>query len=160
MSTNQDFAAYEQLVFRLRQRFPNLQPISKYPPLIALGHSTGLCLVGERDRDRETGTCVKTLAATWNGVPLLLFRAYRVLAWERCLRQASRGEGEGAAIARWCKLKEPTFIFPWEAPEKLNSHYFIGREPLSSLARTWNCIVAAALVFLVVLSFRAWSVPK
>jgi hypothetical protein len=87
-------------------------------------------------------------------VPLLSFRAYRLLPWELCLRQASSGKGEGAAIARWCKLKEPTFIFPWVAPEKLDSYYFVGREPLSSMARAWNCIVAVAFMFLVVLSFR------
>jgi hypothetical protein len=88
-------------------------------------------------------------------VPLLSLGAYRLLEWQRCLRQASTGEGEGATIARYCKLKEPTYILPWTAPENITSHYFVGREPLSSTARVWNCVVIVGFLFLAILIGRA-----
>jgi hypothetical protein len=150
---------YSSLIERLRQRFPTLQPVASAPgifllrkggvtyaskdrdlglppPVLPVG--TGLGLTGKRDVDAQSGTYIKTRVLCFSSIPILFLEAYRVLDWERGLKQASdpNDRNETAAIVRQCHL-----IGPW---------YVIGKEPLSMLAKTWN---AAVIVLVVVLVF-------
>jgi hypothetical protein len=136
---------------RLRQRFPELQPIAR-APLLFLLRDTGVALTGQRGEDAETGTCIKTLTIRFFGIPLVLLRAYRVLEWQQCRKQASTGQGEGASIARWCELKVNPRFRSWPPREGV-SYHFIGREALSGTSRLWNALVASLTATLIVTRF-------
>jgi len=148
--------AYDQLITKLRQRFPELKPATHAPPLLKLRLHDGLSLVGRRGEDAETGTYIKTFTLRFFGIPLFLFPAFRVLEWKLCLRQAGNGQGEGAAIARYCELREDSYIFPWQSPENPASYYIVGRERLSAVAQIWNAFVALVIVVLIVQFVRPW----
>ena len=149
--------AYSSLIQRLRQRFPTLQPIKSAPTILLLRQSgftyaskerdlglqpptlpvgTGLGLTGKRDKDSQSGTYIKTRVLCFVSIPILFLGAYRVLDWERGLKQASdpNDRNETAAIVRHCQL-----IGPW---------YVIGKEPLSTLATVWNMAVIAGVSLL------------
>jgi hypothetical protein len=92
-------------------------------------------VVGERDPDAETETYIKTLGVFLLGIPVIFLKAYRVLEWEAGLRKASvPDEHLTPAIVRYCELR--------------GEWYFIGREPLSRIARAWNVIAATAVLAL------------
>jgi len=155
-------SSYSVLIERLRQRFPSIQPISAAPTIFLLRRSgftyagegrdlglkpptlpigTGLTLTGNRDVDAQSGTYIKTRVLRFSGIPLLYLGAFRVLDWERGLKQASdpADRSETAAIVRYCYL-----IGPW---------YVIGKEPLSAMPKVWNTLAAiliAALIFSIV----------
>ncbi|MBI1373693.1 MAG: tetratricopeptide repeat protein [Phycisphaera sp.] len=61
----------------LRARFPQMKPIGS-PPALGSINGCGFMVYGERDRDTETGTYVKTLCFCLVFVPVLMLRAYRV----------------------------------------------------------------------------------
>ena len=149
---------YSSLIERLRQRFPTLQPVESAPgifllrqggvtyaskerdlglPPPALPVGTGLGLIGKRDVDPQSGTYVKTRVLCFSSIPILFLGAYRVLDWERGLKQASdpNDRNETAAIVRYCHL-----IGPW---------YVIGKEPLSMLTKAWNTAVIVLVLVLV-----------
>jgi hypothetical protein len=157
---SEDRLAYEQLIHRLQARFSNLEPIETPPTLFLLrgqgfpaiasrnhdinligwsGNSTygtGVSVVGERDADEETGTYITTLGLFVVGIPIVFRRAYRVLEWKTGLRKVSAPEDQlTSAIVRYCELR--------------GDWYFIGREPLSGLALTWNVIVALGVLWLI-----------
>ncbi len=61
----------------LRRRFPNLRPL-KGAPWLGTINGFGCSLYGQRDRDVETGTYVKTRCLCALFVPILALGAYRV----------------------------------------------------------------------------------
>jgi len=152
---------YSDLIERLRQRFPTLQPVASAPAIFLLREGgvtyaskerdvglpppvlpvgTGLGLTGKRDVDAQSGTYIKTRVLCFSSIPILFLGAYRVLDWERGLKQASdpNDRSETAAIVQHCPL-----IGPW---------YVIGKEPLSMLAMVWNVfVIVLALVLVFVL---------
>ena len=87
----------------LRERFPDMQPVTKVPPLSTV-NGIGFTVYGRRDFDADTGTYVKTYVFCILFVPLFAVRAYRV----------------ADAVPGW---------------------YFLGRVPLSGLAKFWNFFV-------------------
>jgi hypothetical protein len=109
----EDEASYLSMVTQLRVRFPELEPISRPPPLVRV-NGIGVTVIGQRDKDVETGTYVKTLAVTLIWIPVFLLRAYRVA----------------------------------DAPN--GGWQFLGREPLSDVARVWNFVALPAIVALLV----------
>src|SRR5437764_1168539 len=58
-------------------RFPEMKPISR-PPALTTVNGFGGMLLGNRDRDAETGTYVKTLWFTFFFLPVVPLGAYRV----------------------------------------------------------------------------------
>jgi len=63
--------------FRLKDKFPDLQPISSAPSLFTM-NGIGLGVYGRRDYDDETGTYVTTHCNCVIFVPVLALGAYRV----------------------------------------------------------------------------------
>lgn len=95
----------------LRQKFPNMRPMSGTPPLFRL-NGCGVSVYGKRDVDEETGTYIKTLCICVLFVPLIPLAAYRVA-------DASNGG--------------------W---------YFLGKERLSSFAKSWNLVALGAALLM------------
>jgi len=62
----------------LREKFPNMRPITKAPPL-ATFNGFGLSVYGRRDFDEETGSYVKTHCICALFIPLVAVGAYRVV---------------------------------------------------------------------------------
>jgi tetratricopeptide (TPR) repeat protein len=91
-----------------RDRFPDMQPITKVPSLSTV-NGIGFTVYGKRDFDAETGTYVKTYVFCLLFIPLFAVRAYRV----------------ADAVPGW---------------------YFLGRVPLSGLAKFWNVLVLTLIV--------------
>jgi hypothetical protein len=107
---------------------------------MVIAYGMGVAIIGRRrDTDPETASYVKTLAVMifWV-IPVFMLRAYRVQEVGFGLGFAkldlAAAHDDHAAIALLCEAK--------------NGWHFIGREPLSQLARTWN------LIFLVL--FALW----
>jgi hypothetical protein len=71
--TAESLMAYDHLITRLRQRFPELTPATHAPPLLKLRLLDGLSLVGRRGEDAETGTYIKTFTLRFFGIPLFVF---------------------------------------------------------------------------------------
>ena len=86
-----------------------MRPINGAPGLGSI-NGFGVAVYGERDRDPETYTYIKTHCVTALFLPVLCLGAYRV----------ADAEEEG-----------------W---------YFLGKEPLSMLAKVWNVLVLAAVL--------------
>jgi len=94
---------------RLRERYPEMTPVKGAPTLFLL-NGCGLAVYGNRDRDPETRTYVKTHCLCFIFFPVLCIGAYRV---------ADAGNGG------------------W---------YFIGKQPLSALAKGYNCLLLLAVL--------------
>src|SRR5688500_16128436 len=69
----------------LSERFPQLRPIESAPSLFTL-NGVGFGIYGSRDHDPETNSYIKTHCLCVLFIPLLAFRAYRVM-------QAPQGQG-------------------------------------------------------------------
>src|SRR5579859_146821 len=91
----------------LRERFPDMEPITKVPSLSTV-NGIGFTVYGRRDFDADTGTYVKTYVFCVLFIPLFAVRAYRV----------------ADARPGW---------------------FFLGRVPLSGLAKFWNFLVLALI---------------
>ena len=138
---------YGELIDELRDRFPDLMPITRLPPIGLNYRATGVMVVGHYDADDETDTYVTTLAITIYGIPVFTLGAYRVL-------DAFVGDGHfislnlqepqnrRAAIAQCCQRK--------------GDWHFIGREKLPNLSRALNAIVIFLLVVVAIETVRSW----
>jgi hypothetical protein len=82
-ATPEGEAEYFALLSRLRLTSPRVEPIRREPLIWEWSHGTGTRLVGRRDEDAETRTYVTNLALTFVYLPVLILRAYRVVARPR-----------------------------------------------------------------------------
>jgi hypothetical protein len=100
------------------ERFPEMRPVYAAPSLHTI-NGIGTMAYGDRDRDRETGTYVKTVWLTLLFIPVLPLGAYRVA----------------------------------DAPN--GGWYFIGKVPLSGLAKGWPLVLL--LIIGGVVGFVMWN---
>ena len=145
---------YLELVDRLRERFPELMPISKLPILRGY-RGTGVTAVGKYEPDQQTSSYLTTIGITFRGVPVYMIGTYRVI-------DVSMGTGEPKT------LLDDLIILNLESTQEIRmlasrccqtkgGLHFVGKEPLSEVARAWNAFVVIVLVGLVIWVARSWS---